>query len=522
MEDRTVIQWAKDDIEGMGMFKLDLLGLGMLTVLSKAFHLLAQRGLYLSLTTIPADDPQTYEQLRRADSVGVFQVESRAQMNMLPRLGPKTFYDLVIEVAIVRPGPIQGKMVHPYLRRRRGIESAEYPHPAMHQILRKTFGVPLFQEQVMRLAEVIGGYTPGEADQLRRDMASWRAAGRMDRHREKLLAGMTARGITQDYAERIFQQIQGFGSYGFPESHAAAFAHLAYVSAYLKCHFPTEFACALLNSQPMGFYSPSVIVSDLKRHRGSVLPIDVQRSGWDCTVESRSLRLGLRLVRGLGETVGRAIEGGRPYRSIEDLVDRAALPSRTLVPLAAAGALRALPGAEGRRGAIWQASAAAHPEGKLFRGVPSRESPAVLPELQAMEELALDAHYGSAFPGRHPMELCREALARRGILRACELKEVPQSMIGRAVTVAGLVITRQRPQSASGVVFMTLEDETGHVDVAVSVEMFRRHQALLRAAGALTVRGTLQADGLARSISLTKALPLAFDFNGAVPSHDFH
>jgi error-prone DNA polymerase len=522
MADRTVIQWAKDDVEGMGLFKLDLLGLGMLTVLAKAFRLLESRGVRLGLTSVPPEDPATYAQLRRADSVGVFQVESRAQMNMLPRLGPKTFYDLVIEVAIVRPGPIQGKMVHPYLRRRRGDEAPEYPHPAMQQILRKTFGVPLFQEQVMRLAEVVGGYTPGEADQLRRDMASWRAAGRMDRHREKLLAGMIARGVSSEYAERIFQQIQGFGSYGFPESHAAAFAHLAYVSAYLKCHFPAEFACALINSQPMGFYSPSVIVSDLKRHGVSILPVDVQVSTWDCSIEQGGLRLGLRLVRGLGETAGRAIEQRRPYRTIEDLVDRASLPSKTLVPLAAAGALRSLPGAIGRRDAIWRASAAAHPEGNLFRGTPSQEPNATLPEMHLGEELALDAHYGSAFPGHHPMEICREGLARRGVLRARDVKEVPLSVVGRAVTVAGLVITRQRPESASGVVFMTLEDETGHVDVAVSAEMFHRHQSLLRAAGALTVRGTLQADGLARSISFLEAAPLAFDFPGGVPSHDFH
>jgi error-prone DNA polymerase len=522
MADRTVIQWAKDDVEAMGVFKLDLLGLGMLTVLSKAFRLLAVRGVHLGLTTIPPEDPATYAQLRRADSVGVFQVESRAQMNMLPRLGPRTFYDLVIEVAIVRPGPIQGKMVHPYLRRRRGIESAEYPHPGMQRILRKTFGVPLFQEQVMRLAEVVGGYSPGEADQLRRDMASWRAAGRMERHREKLLAGMIARGLSREYAERIFQQIQGFGSYGFPESHAAAFAHLAYVSAYLKCHFPVEFACALLNSQPMGFYSPSVIVSDLKRHGASILPVDVQVSCWDCGVEQGGLRLGLRLVRGLGESVGKAIEAGRPYRSIENLVDRAALPSRALIPLAAAGALRSLPGAAGRRDAIWRASAAAHPEGALFRGAPSVEPEVELPRLQLGEELALDAHYGSAFPGHHPMELCRENLARHGVLSARELKEAPLALAGRAVTVAGLVITRQRPESASGVVFMTLEDETGHVDVAVSSEMFRRNQSLLRAAGALTVRGTLQADGLARSVSLQQAKPLLVEFDAEVPSHDFH
>ncbi|HWP35459.1 MAG TPA: error-prone DNA polymerase, partial [Thermodesulfobacteriota bacterium] len=312
MAGRTVIQWDKTDVDAMGMFKVDLLGLGMLSLLSRAFALLrAHRGLALDLGSVPPEDPATYEMLQRADSIGVFQVESRAQMNMLPRLKPRTFYDLVIEVALVRPGPIQGEMVHPYLRRRQGREPVTYPHPTLEAILGRTLGVPLFQEQVMRIAEAVGGYSPGEADQLRRDMAAWRRSGRMARHEAKLRAGMVASGVAPEFAERIVQQIKGFGEYGFPESHAAAFARLVYVSAYLKRHYPLEFTCALLNAQPMGFYSVPVIVNDAVRHGVEVRPVDVQASAWDSTVEEGALRLGLRLVRGLPEAAGRAIAAAR-------------------------------------------------------------------------------------------------------------------------------------------------------------------------------------------------------------------
>jgi error-prone DNA polymerase len=322
-------------------------------------------------------------------------------MNMLPRLDPATFYDLVIEVAIVRPGPIQGKMVHPYLRRRRGLEPLEYPHPALEAILHRTLGVPLFQEQVMRLAEAVGGYTAGQADQLRRDMAAWRSSGKMLRHRERLMAGMLRNGLTAEFAERVFQQIEGFGSYGFPESHAAAFAHLAYVSAYLKCHYPIEFAVALLNSQPMGFYSPSVILNDARRHGVHVLRACVQRSGWDSSIEDGALRMGLRLVRGMGEEVGRAIErvraAGGPFRSVEDLAHRAGVPSRVLVPLAAAGALSAF---GSRREAVWRASGAAHPHGPLFSGASDASATPSLKPVGTLESLALDARYASSFPDR--------------------------------------------------------------------------------------------------------------------------
>jgi error-prone DNA polymerase len=474
--------------------------------------------------------------IQRADTVGVFQIESRAQMNMLPRLKPEKFYDLVIEVAIVRPGPIQGKMVHPYLRRRRGEEPVDYPHPKLEQILRRTLGVPLFQEQVMRLAEAIGGYTPGEADQLRRDMAAWRRSGKMERHRRKLMAGMLANGLSPEFAARIFEQIEGFGSYGFPESHAAAFAHLAYVTAYLKCHYPVEFAVALINSQPMGFYSPAVIVNDLKRHGGKVLRPDVRESCWDCTVVSNlspsrgegrgegthprppALRLGLRLIRSFNQqAAGRVVQArtSRPFSSIADLAQRASLDQRQLVSLAAAGALE---GFGERRSAIWKAAAASGQSGDLFAGRPKAEPPAELPALSEAESLALDARYAATFPGRHPMELLRAQLDRRGILRARDLERAHPNSI---VTVAGLVITRQRPESANGTVFMTLEDETGNADIAVSSECFRTFQAVARLSGALMIRGRLRADGRSRSINAQWLGPLR-EATAGIPSHDFH
>ncbi len=520
MADRTVVQWNKDDVDAMGMFKLDLLGLGMLTVLSKAFALLqATRGVELTLQTVPHEDPATFEMICRADTVGVFQIESRAQMNMLPRLAPRRFYDLVIEVAIVRPGPIQGKMVHPFLRRRRGEETIDYPHPKLEAILHRTLGVPLFQEQVMRLAEQVGGYTAGEADQLRRDMASWKSEGRMERHRVRLIDGMLKNGLSLEFAERVFEQMRGFGAYGFPESHAAAFAHLAYVSAYLKCHYPLEFACALINAQPMGFYSPAVIVNDLKRHGVGVRPIDVQASRWDCTVEGGELRLGLRLVRGLGEEVGHAIATARaagPFESVESLAHRAQVPARALVPLAAAGALRSL---HTRREAIWKASGAARQPGRLFSGVADRSPAPKLPALAPLERLSLDMQYAQTFPDQHPMALVRDRLRARGIWSATELAE--RRGDGQ-VTVAGLVIARQRPESAGGAVFLTLEDETGHIDIALSAGAFLRFQHVVRLSGALIIRGRVITDGAARSVSASQVTPLDLALEAKVPSHDFH
>lgn len=519
MADRTVIQWNKDDVDAMGMFKVDLLGLGMLTVLAKAFQLVReQRGVEYTLQTVPPDDAETYEMIRRADTIGVFQIESRAQMNMLPRLRPESFYDLVVEVAIVRPGPIQGQMVHPYLRRRRRMEEVSFPHPALQKILGRTLGVPLFQEQVMRLAETVGGYTPGQADQLRRDMAAWRSNGRMERHRERLTTGILKNGLSLEFAERIFEQIKGFGSYGFPESHAAAFAHLAYISAYLKCHYPCEFACALINSQPMGFYSPGIIVNDLRRHQVEVLPVDVQHSHWDCTIENGALRLGLRMVRGLGQEPGKSIEQARqkgPFSSVEELTHRAALPSKTLVPLAAAGALRNL---YDRRTAIWKSSATARQNLPLFSGLAWPEPPASLPPMKPLESIAMDSYYAGAFTGEHPMKLARPSLKRQNILRAVDLDQIPPNT---TATVAGLVITRQRP-AAKGFVFLTLEDETGHTDVAVSPSSFKRFQNTIRLSEALIIRGRLITDGDARNIAADIIVPLKLSENIHVESHDFH
>lgn len=508
MKDRTVLQWAKDDVEAMGMFKLDLLALGMLTAISRTFELVRQHeGVSLSLHDVPPDDPATYRMLRQADAVGVFQVESRAQMNMLPRLKPHVFYDLVIQVAIVRPGPIQGNMVHPYLRRRDGREAVEYPHPALEPILRRTLGVPLFQEQVMRLAEAVGGYTAGEADQLRRDMGKWNAEGPMEKHRERLLAGMKKNGLSAEFAERVFQQIQGFGAYGFPESHAAAFARLSYVSAYLKCHHPAAFTCALLNAQPMGFYSPAVLVSDLRRHDVRVRPIDVQHSAWNSTIEDGALRLGLHLVRALGEQVGERIAAQAPFASVEELRHRAQVPKRALVSLAAAGAFASL---HDRRQALWEASAAEL--GPLFSGRRQPNEPAFLPPLSPMEEVALDVGHGSTFPGKHPMQLYRKHLDGRGILRACDLASAE---LDRQVKVAGLVITRQRPGSGK-ILYITLEDETGHADVSVSLNTSMRFRDEVRAS-ALVVRGRLSGTDSVRNVVASHLEPL-----GALPSAPSH
>jgi error-prone DNA polymerase len=357
-------------------------------------------------------------------------------------------------------------------------------------------------------------------------MASWSSSGKLDRHQKKLTEGMRKSGLSPEFAQRVFEQIRGFGSYGFPESHAAAFAHLAYVSAYLKRHFPAEFACALLNSQPMGFYSPAVILNDAKRHGIEVRAVDIQRSHWDSSLEggsshstARALRMGLRLVRGLGETVGRrmvqAREEGGPFRSVEALCRRAEIPTRALVPLAAAGALDSL---YGRREALWRATGAAQGDGVLFRGVELNEGPVTLPKMTELERLSLDSHYAQAFPGRHPLELVRGALNQKGVLRAADLaKHEP----GRVITIAGLVITRQKPETANGTVFATLEDETGHVDVSFSAGAFLRFQDVVRLSPALMVRGRLQADGLARNVSASFARPL--DFQGLrTSSHDFH
>jgi error-prone DNA polymerase len=508
MEGRTVIQWDKDDLEELGLFKVDLLGLGALTQLDFAFRLLERhRGLRLSMATIPEGDAATYEAICRADTVGVFQIESRAQMAMLPRLRPRNFYDLVVEVSIVRPGPITGGMVHPYLRRRRGEEPVEYPHPSLEPVLRKTLGVPLFQEQVMKLAVVAADYTPGEADQLRRDMAAWRKSGRIERHRQRLVSRMLEKGIALEFAERVFEQIRGFGEYGFPESHAASFALIAYATAYVKRHYPAEFTCSLLNAQPMGFYSAATIVEDAKRHGVEVLPIDVCTSDRSCTLEKGnrpreekgdrpqgacplfSVRMGMRYVKGLAAAEGERIEKARtdaPFHSLEDFAHRSELGEKALKALAEAGALDSL--SSDRRLALWQALDLAR---NVRPSLPIRiaeEQPRFTP-LDELETIAWDYRTSHHSTRGHPLAPLRAELSALGLPDA---RTVAGMKDGTRVRYAGVVICRQRPGTAGGVVFMTLEDETGFVNLVVWESVFRRHDVVAKTASFLGVSGKLQ------------------------------
>ena len=493
MEGRTVIQWDKYAVEDLGLFKVDLLGLGALTQIHRAFDLLAaSRTNGLDMASVPSEDPATYAMISKGDTVGVFQVESRAQMSMLPRLKPRTFYDLVIEVAIVRPGPIQGDMVHPYLRRREGLEPETYPHIALERVLKKTLGVPIFQEQVMKIAILVGGSTGGEADQLRRDMAAWKSAGRIERHRETLVPRMIENGIDPAFAERIFSQIRGFGEYGFPESHAASFALIAYVSAWIKCHHPAAFACSLLNAQPMGFYAPSTIVDDAKRHGVRVLPVDVQRSAWDCSLERRrdglAVRMGLRYVSGLGTREREAVERSpAPYRDVDDFVRRTRLPSRALVRLAEAGAFESF--SLSRRDAVWA----------VKESGPRADDPIDLPRgdvrdpvfrpLPQEDQVLWDYRTSRHSTRGHPMIAVRPRLARRGVPDARSINALPD---GTRASYVGLVICRQQPGTTTGVTFYTLEDETGFVNLVVWRPTFERYSVLARTAVFLGVTGKIQ------------------------------
>jgi error-prone DNA polymerase len=540
MEDRTVIQWDKDDLEALGLLKVDVLGLGMLTAIRKALAAVSEksprsdagpgsRERSYGVSTIPPEDPETYRMLQRGDSVGVFQVESRAQMAMLPRLKPRHFYDLVIQVAIVRPGPIQGDMVHPYLRRRQGLEPVDYPSEGVRRVLERTLGVPIFQEQVIELAVVAAGFTPGEADRLRRAMAAWKRRGGLGPFEQKLIDGMTARGHDRAFAERVFRQIQGFGEYGFPESHAASFALLVYVSAWLKCHEPAAFYCGLLNSLPMGFYSPSQIIQDAERHGIEVLPVDVQHSTWDHRLdlgadrerEARRqppLRLGLRLVKGLAEAVGERIAAARPFTDTEDLARRAELDDRSLRFLARAGALqsreRSSPDANGARTlsrhryhAHWEVAAIRAPlalegtvEGSGGHGCVeepgSRESAAdamELPSPSAVSDMMDDYRYLGLTLGEHPLALLRRHDRLGGHLARCHsAEELTRCRHGQFVRVAGLVTGRQRPGTASGVLFVTLEDETGNVNLVVWSSVIEQFRAALLQGQLLRVKGVVE------------------------------
>jgi error-prone DNA polymerase len=492
----------------MGLMKVDILALGMLTAIRRTLSILAKisgrprpEGSTLGvwhLHDIPAEDPATYAMLCHADSMGVFQVESRAQMAMLPRLKPRNFYDLVVEVALVRPGPIQGDMVHPYLKRRQGRERIEAISPAVDQVLKRTYGVPIFQEQVMQLAVVAANFTPGEADQLRRAMAAWKRKGGLEPFEHKLRAGMAANGLPAVFAERIILQIQGFGEYGFPESHAASFALLVYASAWLKRHHPAAFLCGLLNSQPMGFYSPSLLIQDARRHGVTVLPPDVTASDWDSRLdETGAVRLGLREIGGLSAAAAERIATVRqkkgPFLNIADLAARAGLGRRDLDLLAAADALRSLAGH--RRQAAWAASvekAAAVVQGDLFDGLPVTEPETPLPAPNEGENLVADYKSLGLTLRAHPLTLLRQHLAERRFLTATALKAAGHRALVRA---AGIVVGRQRPGTATGIVFVTLEDESGLTNVVVHPQLVEKQRRELLGATLLGVFGQLQIEG---------------------------
>jgi error-prone DNA polymerase len=507
-EGRTVVPWDKDDIEALGFFKVDVLGLGMLTAIRKALALIHPSGGSLdafdpieALAQVPREDPAAYALACAADTIGVFQIESRAQMAMLPRLRPQCFYDLVIEVAIVRPGPIQGGMVHPYLRRRNGEESSKPPHDMLNPILERTLGVPLFQEQVMQLAIVGAGYSGGEADQLRRDMAAWKRSGKLLRHRDRLIEGFAKNGILPEFAERLFEQIKGFGDYGFPESHAASFALLVYSSLWLKAHHPAEFACSLINSQPMGFYSSRVILRDAEQHGVAIKPLHVNYSQWDCTLEqqatSRSaVRLGFRLLKGFSkEATVRLLETREkaPFSSVDDFVWRTGIGKNQLEALAEAGAFTEL--LESRREALWQLRAPR--VAGLFSGQTVKEPAIRLRKLQKLETLLLDYQRTGVSLDDHPLLHLRSQLERQQVTQARDLVHLKT---GDRVRVAGLVQSRQRPGTASGIVFITLEDETGISNLVLYSRVFEENRRVAQGAMLLCAEGKVE-------LQLTAARP---------------
>ncbi len=529
MPGRTIVQWDKDDLAELDLLKVDLLGLGMLTALSRTLALLARHRPVAasptpvphphSLATIPAEDPAVYEMLTKADSIGVFQVESRAQMSLAPRLKPRNFYDLVIAVGIVRPGPIQGGMIHPYLRRRDGRERVRYPYAPLEPILAKTLGVPLFQEQIMRLAVVAAGFTPGEADALRRVMTHRRSHERIQAMKARLLAGMAQRGIATADADVIFNQLLGFAGYGFPESHSASFALLVYASAWLKHRHPAAFACALLNSQPMGFYAPHTLVEDAKRHGVEVRAVDAAVSGWESTLEGAvpgapaaagevaALRVGLHAIRGLPRAVGEAIVAARraaPFGSLGDLVRRAGVSRAWLLRLAEAGALGGL--APDRRSAVWRSLGVEADPGDLFAGVGPREPDPDLPAASAAEEVSADFAATGLSARAHPMSVLRPALATGRICTARELARLPDRA---PVEVAGLVIVRQRPDTAKGIVFVSLEDETGIANLVVMADVYERCRTVVRGAPYLLARGRVERSGAVVNVRVESVAPLA-------------
>ena len=521
MPGRVVVQWDKDDCADLGIVKVDLLGLGMMAALEDALTIINTPDPVVDLAHLPPGDPAVYAMLQRADTIGVFQVESRAQMATLPRMKPEHFYDIVVEVAIIRPGPIVGNMVHPYLRRRRGEEPVTYDHPLLEPVLKRTLGVPLFQEQLLRMAMVVGGFSGGEAEELRRAMGFKRSVKRMEAIETRLRAGMARNGITDEAADRIVKSISSFALYGFPESHAASFALIVYASAYLKAHFPAAFYAALLNNQPMGFYHPATLVKDAQRRGVRFASVDVTISGWESTVQpDGAVRLGLCCVRGLRHETGERIVAGQrksPYRSIDDVATRASVSREELRVLAEIGALAAIGG--DRRTALWQAERAKD-IALISDGAPDLQvrgrSP--LQQMSLLERVAADYAGTGLTIGPHPMALARASLATRGVLRAGDLKRIRP---GRRVRVAGAVITRQRPGTAKGFVFLSLEDETGIANAIITPQVFGEYKRTIVDSPYLIVEGILQNQDGAVSVKVDRVdvLPHA---GPEVESHDFH
>ncbi|RAS21232.1 error-prone DNA polymerase [Paraburkholderia bryophila] len=504
MADRSVIEWDKDDLEALGLLKIDVLALGMLSAIRRTLDIVSeQRGERFEMQDIPAEDPKTYKMISAADTVGVFQIESRAQMSMLPRMQPRTFYDLVIEVAIVRPGPIQGGAVHPYLQRRQGFEPVTYPSEALKTALGRTLGIPIFQEQVMQVAILAAGFTAGEADQLRRAMAAWKRKGGLEKYYDRIVNGMQERGYDLAFAEGIFEQIKGFGEYGFPESHAASFALLVYASSWLKCHEPEAFLAAMLNSQPMGFYSPSQLVQDAQRHGVKVLPVDVTVSGWDSAlvklvdIGRPAVRLGLSLLRGMKDGAAERIENARAVRSFEsvkDMARRAQLDRKDLHVLADANALALLAG--NRREALWQSVAAVPDKDMLAAATVEDETPELGAPTEAHDIVADYRSVGLTL-GRHPLELLRPQLLANRLMPASTLRTYRDGRLARG---CGLVTVRQRPGTAKGVLFVTLEDETGNVNVIIWPSLFEKQRKEALGASLLAVYGTWQCQGEVRHL----------------------
>jgi error-prone DNA polymerase len=526
MDGRTVVQWDKDDCADLGIIKVDLLGLGMLNALEETVPLVRQREkINLDLAHLPPDDPKTFEMLRQADTVGVFQVESRAQMASLPRNNPQRFYDLVVQVAIIRPGPIVGGMVHPFFERRQGRQPVDYLHPSLQPILERTLGVPLFQEQLLRIAMVAAGFTGGEAEELRRAMGFKRSAERMESIEKRLRAGMEERGITGATQDQIVQSITSFALYGFPESHAASFALIAYASAYLKAHHPTAFLIGLLNAWPMGFYHPATLIQDARRHGVEVLPINVQRSGWRCRWEDRprkrcypgapagAVRLGLRYVRGLRRESGEAIAQGQPFDSLEQLAHRCSLRRKELDLLAQVGALRGF--GHSRREALWQVARVSKDAGELYRHEPDT-APSPLPEMSNVDRMIADYEGTGLTTGAHPLAHLRPRLADLGIVPTAVL---PRMQPGTRVKVAGSVIVRQRPGTASGILFITVEDETGMAQAIVRPDLLERQRQIIVGSPGLIVEGELQSRDGSWSILGQEFAPLREVLE--TPSHDF-